>query len=137
MFGFIKKGFIAAMTFFSLSVLSVNSLKCVSMNNQEFKSRPKIINVNNSELMFYPYNIKVNKCSGSCNDINNPYAKMCVPDIAKSINVKVSNLMQRINETKQILWHEACKCVCRLSAVFVIVSKYGKMANADANVEKL
>ena len=65
--------------------------------------------------MFYPYSIKVNKCGGNCNNINNLYAKLCIPDVVKSINVKVFNLMSRVNETRQILWHETCKCVCRLS----------------------
>ena len=87
------------------------------MSNQECKTRPKIINVNNNELVFYPYRIKVNKCSGSCNNINDPYAKLCVPDIVKNINVKVFKLMSRINETRQIIWHETCKCVCRLTSV--------------------
>ena len=104
------------MAFFSLSVLSVNSLKCVSMNNQKCKAPPKITDVNSNEPVFYPYSIKVNKCSESCNNINNPYAKMCVPEIVKSINVKVFNLMQRINETKQVFWRKSCRCVCRLSA---------------------
>ena len=85
------------------------------MNNQEYRSRPKMIDTNANEPVFYPYSIKVNKCSGSCNNINNPYAKLCIPDIAKKINVKVFNLISRINETKQILWHETCKCACRLS----------------------
>ena len=61
--------------------------------------------------MFYPYSINVNKCSGSCGSINNPYAKLCVPDIVKKINVNVFNSMQRINETRQIIWHETYKCV--------------------------
>ena len=104
------------MTFFSFSVLSVNSLECVSINNQECKARPKIIVVNNNEPVFYPYSIKVNKCSGTCNDINDAYARVCVPDIVKNINVKVFNLMQRINETKQIILPETCKCVCRLTS---------------------
>ena len=43
------------MTFFSFNVLNVNSLKCVSLSNQECKARPKIIDVNNNELVFYPY----------------------------------------------------------------------------------
>ena len=86
------------------------------MNNQECKARPKIVNVNNNEPVFYPYSIKVNKCSGSCSNINDPYAKLCVPDIIKSINVKVFNLMSRINETRQIIWHETCKCICRLTS---------------------
>ena len=86
------------------------------MSNQECKTRPKIIDVNNNEPVFYPYSIKVNKCSGRCNNINDPYAKLSVPDIIKDINVKVFNLMSRINETRQIIWYEACKCVCRLTS---------------------
>ena len=66
--------------------------------------------------MFYPYSVKVNKCSGSCNNINNPYAKLCVPDIVKNINFKVFNLLSRISKTRHIIWHETCKCICRLSA---------------------
>ena len=42
-----------------------NALKCVSMNNQDCKIRSEIIDVNSNESTFYPYNIKVNKCSGS------------------------------------------------------------------------
>ena len=53
------------------------------MNNQECKRRPEIINVNSDEPVFYPFNIKASKCSGSCNNINDPYAKMCVPDVVK------------------------------------------------------
>ena len=88
-----KKCFFTAMAFFSFNILNVNSLECVSVNNQECKSRPKIINVNNNKHVFYPYSIKVNKGSGSCNNINDPDVKLCIPDIAKSINVKVFNLI--------------------------------------------
>ena len=63
--------------------------------------------------MFHPFSIKVNKCSGSCNDINDPYAKLCVPDVVKNINVKVFNLMSWSNQTKHIEWHETCKYKCR------------------------
>ena len=41
---------------------------------------------------------------------------MCLPDVVKSLNVKVFNLMSRSNETRQIKWHETCKCKCRLGA---------------------
>ena len=77
------------MTFFSSNVLNVDSLECASMNNQECKIRSKIINVNTNELMFYSCSIKINKSKGSCNTINDPYAKLCVPDTIKNINVKV------------------------------------------------
>ena len=110
----LNKLVITVITFFNL-FLSTNSLECISMNNQECRARPKMININANEPMFYPYSIKINKCSGSCNNINNPYAKLCIPDIIKKINFKVFNLMSRINQIRQILWHETCKCVCRLS----------------------
>ena len=92
------------MTFFSLS--DVNSLECVSTNNQKFKIRTKIIILNTNEPIFYPYSIKINRCKGSCNTINNPYAKICVPNNIKNINVKVINLLSRTNETRHIKWHK-------------------------------
>ena len=84
------------------TLTSVNSLSCISMNNQECKVRPQIVNVNSDEPVFYPFSIKTSKCSGSCNNINDPYAKMCVPDVVKNLNVKVFKLMSRTNETRHI-----------------------------------
>ena len=84
------------------------------MNNQECKIRPEIINLNTNEPLFYPYIIKINKCKGRCNTINDSYAKICFPDDIKNINVKVFNLMSRTNETRHIKWHKTCKCKCRL-----------------------
>ena len=102
MFGFIRHIFVVAVTFFVFNPSNVNSLECVSMNNQECKIRSKIINVNTNEPVLYPFSIKVNKYSGRCNNINDLYAKLCVPDIAKNIHVRVFNLISRINETRRI-----------------------------------
>ena len=41
---------------------------------QVCKTRPEIININSNEPSFYAYKTLVNKCSGTCNNINNPYA---------------------------------------------------------------
>ena len=57
------------------------------MNYQECKIRTNNNNINNNEPLLYPYSIKVNKCSGSCNNINDPYAKLYVPYVVKNINV--------------------------------------------------
>ena len=83
MFGFIKNIFFTAMTFLNFNPSNVNSLKCVSMNNQECKTTPKTININNNDAVFYHFSIRVNKCCGSCNNFNNP--KLCVPDVFKNI----------------------------------------------------
>ena len=53
------------------------------MINQECKLSPQIVNVNSDEPVFYPFNIKTSKCGVSCNKINDPYAKICVPDVVK------------------------------------------------------
>ena len=116
MFGFIKKCFFTAIIFCSSNVLNVNSLECVSMNNQEYKIRSEAINVNTNEPMFYPYSIKINKCKGSSNTVNEPYAEICVPDTIKHINVKVFNLISKINETRHMKWLKTCRCKCRLGA---------------------
>ena len=97
--------------------MNVNSLSCISMNNQARKSRPEIINVNSNNPVFYPFSIKTNKCSGNCNNVNYPYAKICVLDVVKDLNFKVFNLMSRTNETRHIKWNGTCKCICRLNAI--------------------
>ena len=87
------------------------------MNNEECKIKPEIININSNEPLLYPCSVRVNKCSGSCNNINDPYAKLCVPDVFKNIKVKVFNLVSKTNETRHIKWHETCKCKCILDAI--------------------
>ena len=113
MFEFVKQIFISAMMFFGCNLSNVNPLKSISMNNRtrnkECKIRPKIVNVNSDEPTFYPYSVKTNKCSGSCND---PYAKMCIPGVVKKMNIKVFNLMSRTNETIYIKFKCRCKYRC-------------------------
>ena len=99
-----------------MALFSCNALKYISMINQECKVRLAITNINSNETLFYPYSFLLNKCSGSCNDINNPYAKLCVPNVVKNINIKVFNLMSRINETRHISWKDTCACKYRLDA---------------------
>ena len=100
------------------SVLKVNTLECLSLINQKFMPRPKILNVNEGirEALFYPYNVLVNKCSGSCNTLDNPMSKICFPKTIKNVNMKVYNFLMRLNETRNVLWHESCKRVCKLNS---------------------
>ena len=94
------------------------ALECVSVVNQKCMPIPKILDVNEGvgEALFYPYNVQVNKCSGSCNTLANPMAKLCVPNIIKGVNMQVYNFLMRLNEARNVLWHESCKCVCKLNS---------------------
>ena len=91
-FRFINKMFIVVMVF-----VGFGALKCVSMSTQQCKVRPIMVNFNSNEPLFYPYSVYVNKCSGSCNEINNLYAKLCVPDVVKDINIIAFNLLPKTN----------------------------------------
>ena len=74
-FRFVKKIFFMGITILS-DFINTSSLNCISMKNQ-------IINVNSNNPIFYPFSIKINKCSSNCKDINDPYEKICVSDIKK------------------------------------------------------
>ena len=102
MFRLVKRIFVSAMMLFGCNLSSVNLLECVSMNNQECKARRGIVNVNCKEPAFFPFRIKTSKFSCSCNNINDLYVKLCVPDVVKNLNAKVFNLMSRTNETRHI-----------------------------------
>ena len=133
MSGFVKLIFISAMMFLGCSLASANSLKCISMNNQQCKVRPLTVNVNSEEPLFFPFNIKTSKCSGSCNNINDPYAKLCAPDVIKNLNVRVFNLMWRTNETRHIECMKLVSVNVDLMEVFVIINNFGIKINAGVN----
>ena len=101
-FSFATKVFVLGLTILSKIT---NTLECISMKNQECKVRPEIVNsnnVNSNNPIFYPFSIKINKCRDNCNNINDPYARICISDTAKNLNVKVFNLMSLTNETSKI-----------------------------------
>ena len=114
---FVKKVFFVGLTILS-NFTNADLLSFISVNNQECKTRLQAINVNSNNPVFYHFSVKTSKCSGNCNNINDPCVKTWAPDIIKNLNVKVFNLFSRTNETKHIKWHETCKCKCRLDAIF-------------------
>ena len=79
----------------------------------------------------------MNKCSGNCNDINDPYARICFPDVVKSLNIKLFNLMTRTNETRHIEWHENCNCECRLVGIICNNKQYWNEEKCRCECKKL
>ena len=88
MFRFIKQIFISTIMYFD-SLSNLSSLEFISMKNEECKVRPEIVNINSNDPIFYPFNTKKNKCSSNCNNVSYPYARNCVPDIVKNLNIKL------------------------------------------------
>ena len=126
------------------NILKVTALECVSVVNQKCMPRPKILDVNEDEdvgeALFYPYNVLVNKCSESCNTFDNSIAKLCVPNVIKRVNMQVYNFLTMLNETRNVLWHESCKCICKLNSSvcqYVITNKFRMVILVDAIVMKI
>ena len=73
------------------NIIKTKALECVSVVNQKCMPRPKILDVNEGvgEALFCPYNVQVNKCSGSFNTLDNLIEKLCVPNVIKGLNIKV------------------------------------------------
>ena len=77
------------LTIILFSIIKTRALECVSVINRKCMPRPKILDVNEGvgEALFYPYDVLVNKCSGSCDTLDDVLTRLCVPDIIKRINI--------------------------------------------------
>ena len=64
-YSLVKKVFVLGLAVLSSSI--TDALNCISINNQECKVRPEIIDVSSNNPMFYLFSIKINRCSGNCN----------------------------------------------------------------------
>ena len=65
----------------------------ISISDQPCQSRPTIVDINSNETLHYPFSVSVNKCSGSCNTIDDPYAQIFVPNETKNMDVKGFDLI--------------------------------------------
>ena len=93
-------------------IIIANVKNCFLLKDQKCSVKKTIIK---SNYMTYPDNIKVDRCIRSCNNITNPYSKVCLPDITKNVTVKVFNLISQQNEMKEISFHKSCRCDCLLN----------------------
>ena len=85
MFGFIKNMFIVLLSVYTIGCFAASlapnykePIKCVSLNSKPCQTRPAIVNINSDETAENPVTVSVNKCGGSCNNIDDPYACVCV-----------------------------------------------------------
>ena len=83
MFILMKQVFIAVFSF-SGSLAT----KCVCLSNETCMARPTLIDLNPSELNYYPFTISLDTCNGSCNVFDNVSTKICVPSKTKDVTVK-------------------------------------------------
>ena len=114
MFGVNKKVFIVAL---SIKINASNHTKCVSLSTQKCKIHPKFINLHpneySQEFHYYLFSVKLDRCVGSCNTINDLSNKACIPNKIEDLNLSVFNMIKSINESKTLTKHVSCKCKCK------------------------
>ena len=140
MLGLIKKYFFTGLVFLS-TLTSVYSLRCISMNNQACKVRPQIVKVNGDDHVFFPITFKTNKCNGSCNNINNPCPKLCVPDVVPANDKCRCECKEWVDKgvcDERFIWNPSnCKCECYKSCDFSEYLHYKNCKCKKRLVDKL
>ena len=103
MFGIIKKIFIVSL--FSI-VNASNHTKCVSLSNQKCIIQPTLINLHpneySKEFHYYPFTVKLDRCVGSCNTLNDLSNKVFVPNKTKGLNISAFNMSTGLIESKTL-----------------------------------
>ena len=114
MFGFIKELFTGLLT--SIVVNASRYTKCVYLSDQKFNIQPILINLHpnkySQELHYYPLAVKLDKCVGRCNSLNDLSNKLCGLSETEDLNLSVLNMIREINESKTLTKHISCKRKC-------------------------
>ena len=86
-------------------------------NNQKWEIQPTLINLHpneyNQEFYYYPFPVKLDRCVGSCNTVNDLSNKVCVPNKTEDLNLRVFNMITGINVSKTVTKDILCKCKCK------------------------
>ena len=87
-----------------------NHTKCISLSNQKCMIQPTIQSI--ISVFQYPFAVKLDKCVGSCNTLNDLSNKVCIPNKTEDLNINMFNMITRINESKT-LKHISCDSKCK------------------------
>ena len=123
MFGLIKNFFMELL----ISIVNAsNHTKCVSLSSQIRMIQRSLINLHpnedSQEFHYYPFAVKVDRCVGSCNTLNDLSNNVCAPNKTEELNLSVLNMITEINESKTLTKHISCESKCRFD---------GKKCNSD------
>ena len=79
-------------------------------------ARPTVIDLNPVELNYYLIIIRLDKCNGTCNNVDGLSTEICVRSETKHVTVKVFNIIQRVYEAKTLVKHALCDFKFRFSS---------------------
>ena len=82
-------------------------------------TQPTLINLHpneySQEFHYYPFAIKLDRCVGSCNTLNDLSSNVCVSNKIEDLGLSVFNIITRINESKTLANHISSEYKCRFN----------------------
>ena len=137
MFGTIKKMVIILL---SRIVNASIHAKYVSLIKQKCETQPTLINLHPNEYSHefhcYPFSVKLDRCFGSCNTLNDLFSKVWIPNKTEDLNLSVFNMITGINESKTLIKHLSCECKCRFDRKKCNSNQWWNNDNVDVCVKK-
>ena len=111
------------------------------LSNQKYEIQPTLINLHpneySQELRYSPFAVKLDKCVGSCNTLNDSSNKVCVPNKTEDLNIPVFNTITRKNESKILTKDISCECKCKFDKRNVNQIKSGITINVDVSAKSI
>ena len=91
-----------------------NHTKCISLSNEKCQTQPTFINLHSNEYSqefhYYQFAVKLDRCVGSCNTLNDLSNKVCIPDKTEGLNLSMFSMITGINESKILTKCISCEC---------------------------
>ena len=56
--------------------------------------------------------ISKDRCDGLCNGAKDPFGRICASNKIEEVNLKVVNMMKRLNKSKTLTKYISCECRC-------------------------
>ena len=73
-------------------------------------------------MRYYPFMINLDRCNGSCNTLDDPSDKICVPNETENLNLRVFNIKIGINESMNVrVSGKIKKNMCAIKIIFGIL----------------
>ena len=116
-----------------------NHTKCVLLSNKKCMTQSALINLHLNEysqkLHYSPFTVKLDRCVGSCNNINDLSNKICIPNKTEDLNLRVFNMITEINESKTLASIYHANVNVNLMVENVIQIKSGITIHVDASAK--
>ena len=94
-------------------------------------------NENNQEFHYYPFAVKLDRCVGSCNTLNDLSNKICIPGKTEDLKLSVFNMITGINKSKTLTKHISCECKCKLDETKCNSNHWWNNVNVDVSVKNI